>query len=415
VRYHSYLNTAKKIIETFTGAAPLSAYLKKFFAADKKYGSKDRKQIAALCYNYYRLGKALRDIPVEEKIILSTFLCERSSNDFLEFHKADWNSKIIASTAEKLLIINYQLLVKDIFPWSAALSDGIDQQQFAAAFLQQPDLFVRIRPGKKDIVVKKFNEAGLPFQLTGEGCIALPNSSKLDAVIELDKEAVVQDHNSQKVLDFLRDSPHPVPLPPPPSPKGATFPEGGQSTTYSLSVWDCCAASGGKSILAYDILQGNIELTVSDIREGILANLKKRFTSAGIKSYESFIVDLNIPDSELPTQNSRLPTKNYQLIICDAPCTGSGTWSRTPEQLYYFHPATIMVFAERQKQIVSNAIPHLQKDGLFFYITCSVFKDENEVIVNFIKEKFHLQLLQMELLKGYDKKADTMFVAVFRN
>jgi hypothetical protein len=37
------------------------------------------------------------------------------------------------------------------------------------------------------------------------------------------------------------------------------------------------------------------------------------------------------------------------------------------------------------------------------------------VIVNFIKEKFHLQLLQMELLKGYDKKADTMFVAVFRN
>jgi 16S rRNA (cytosine967-C5)-methyltransferase len=35
-------------------------------------------------------------------------------------------------------------------------------------------------------------------------------------------------------------------------------------------------------------------------------------------------------------------------------------------------------------------------------------------MVNFIKEKFHLQLLQMELLKGYDKKADSMFAAVFK-
>lgn len=66
-----------------------------------------------------------------------------------------------------------------------------------------------------------------------------------------------------------------------------------------------------------------------------------------------------------------------------------------------------------QKQIVSNVIPHLQQNGLFIYITCSVFKQENEDMVNFIKEKFHLRLLQMELLKGYDKKADSMFTASF--
>ena len=70
-------------------------------------------------------------------------------------------------------------------------------------------------------------------------------------------------------------------------------------------------------------------------------------------------------------------------------------------------------YANKQKKIASNTIPQLQEGGLFFYITCSVFKKENEEIVSFIKEKFHLQLLQMELLKGSDKKADTMFVAVF--
>ena len=59
-------------------------------------------------------------------------------------------------------------------------------------------------------------------------------------------------------------------------------------------------------------------------------------------------------------------------------------------------------------------MPYLQPEGLFFYITCSVFKKENEDVANYLKEKFHLQLLHMELLKGYDKKADCMFVAVFK-
>ncbi len=406
MRYHSYLHTAKKIIESYTGAEPLSALLKKFFVADKKYGSKDRKQLASLCYNYYRLGKALKDIPVEERIIVATFLCEQCPNDFLQFHKAEWNDKIAASTAEKLLIINlparlrvaamaeqgrpaaYQLLIDDIFPWPTELSEGIDQHQFIESFLRQPGLFLRIRPGKKDIVKKKLNEAGFIFEMWNDDCIALPNASKLDGVIEPDATIVIQDYNSQQVLNFLKDRVSGI--------------------RHPASVWDCCAASGGKSILAYDILRGKIELTVSDIRESILANLKKRFTAAGIKNYHSFIADLSKPDTE------RL-TKNYQLIICDAPCTGSGTWSRTPEQLYYFKPATITLFAERQKKMVFHAIPHLEKNGLFFYITCSVFKKENEAIVDFIKEKFHLQLLQMEFLKGYDKKADSMFVAVFGN
>ena len=68
----------------------------------------------------------------------------------------------------------------------------------------------------------------------------------------------------------------------------------------------------------------------------------------------------------------------------------------------------------RQKNILSNAITHLQKDGLFFYITCSVFKKENEDIVDFIKGNSNLQLLQMGSIKGYEMKADSMFVAVFR-
>jgi 16S rRNA (cytosine967-C5)-methyltransferase len=173
-----------------------------------------------------------------------------------------------------------------------------------------------------------------------------------------------------------------------------------------VKTWDCCAASGGKSILAYDLLGGQLDLSVSDIRENILQNLAKRFERAGIHNYRSFVADLSKGDLEPPVQKN-------QLIICDAPCTGSGTWSRTPEQLFFFKKETIDAYAEKQQKIVRQAITKLQKGGMFIYITCSVFKKENEDIVGFIKEKFHLQLLQMELLKGYDQKADSMFYAVF--
>ena len=123
--------------------------------------------------------------------------------------------------------------------------------------------------------------------------------------------------------------------------------------------------------------------------------------------YNYFIADIANPEIENPAGN-------YDIIICDAPCTGSGTWSRTPDQLYFFKENLIGEFSSRQKKIVTNILPHLKDGGLFFYITCSVFKKENEAVADFIQEQSGLQLLDMQLLKGYDKKADTMFVAVFK-
>lgn len=385
MRYHSYLNSAKAIIDSYKGDIPFAAFLKKYFNANKKYGGKDRKQIAGLCYNFYRLGKAAPQLPVEEKIIVAFFLCENKSNEFLQFHKPEWNEIIAKPIEEKLEIAC--ITGEDIFPWAEELSNGIDVWFYRLSYLIQPDLFLRIRPGKKNTVTQKLQDAAIEFELMNDDCIALRNATKIDTVLEIDRAVVIQDCNSQRVLDGIRE---PV-----------------SSIRHPVQVWDCCAASGGKSMLAYDILNGQIQLTVSDVRESILQNLKQRFEVAGIKNYQSFVADLTNRDCELPTANC-------QLLICDAPCTGSGTWSRTPEQLYYLKRKTVDVYVTMQQQIVSRVIPHLETGGLFVYITCSVFKNENEDMVNFIKEKFHLQLLQMELLKGYDKKADSMFAAVFK-
>lgn len=350
-----------------------------------------------MCYCYFRLGKALERMPIEEKIVVGLFLCSDKPNEILSNLKPEWNERLGLPFAGKLSSVNNSFSSQNIFPWINELSEALDKDAFIFSHLQQPDLFLRLRPGHEKAVKQKLQQKEIEFEIISDTCLSLPNSTKIDSVIELDKEAVVQDYSSQRVGEFLKSSIF--------NPKS------------KISVWDCCAGSGGKSIMLHDLIPG-IELSVSDVRESILANLKKRFQGAGIRKYKATVIDLtagNIQHSII--NNPRLTDsvgQEYSIIIADVPCTGSGTWGRTPEQLYYFEEKKIIEYASLQKKIVSNVIPHLEPGGYLLYITCSVFKKENEELVDFIKEKFHLQEVKMELLRGYNKKADTMFAALLQ-
>ncbi len=153
---------------------------------------------------------------------------------------------------------------------------------------------------------------------------------------------------------------------------------------------------------------GNIDLTVSDARSTILHNLQARFERAKISQYNAFQADLS-------TSTFKTTDKAYDLVICDAPCTGSGTWSRTPEQLYFFGTDKITLFTALQKKISHNIIKAIKPGGYLLYITCSLFKRENEEIVSLLlAENESLVLVKQELLKGYHQKSDTMFAALIQ-
>ena len=380
------------ILRIYKGDEPFASFLKKYFAANKKYGSTDRKQISHLCYCFFRLGKTATDLAMEERILTGLFLCSTEPDEILQQFRPLWNERTNLSVADKCSMLNVPPIVIgamfNVFPWQHELSEGIDYKKFCESFFIQPDLFLRLRPGKDEIVKRKLRQAGIDFKTISETCLALPNNSKVDSVIELDKEAVIQDYHSQLTGGFFKSQ---IP-----------------NQKSAISLWDCCAGSGGKSIMVYD-MNPEIELTVSDVRESILINLKNRFQMAGIRNYKHFVKDLAKEDIKaLPLGSG----EGFYIIIADVPCTGSGTWSRTPEQLYFFNHQTIKQFNHLQKKIISKVVPHLQPRGLLFYITCSVFKKENEEVVDFASQNFHLRLKKAELLKGYDKKADSMFVAM---
>jgi 16S rRNA (cytosine967-C5)-methyltransferase len=387
-RHQSHINTAVKVIESYKGDNPFAIFIKAFFSEHKKYGSKDRKAISSLCYNYFRLGFAAKGYSIEDKILLGCFLCGNEATELLAYKKPEWNAAMQLPVDEKLAFIGEGFSIAEIFPFEEELSKEVGAKKFAHSFLIQPDLFVRIRPNEKAAVLQKLKNITGYTLLKDDTCIEFENATKVDELFSVDKEVVIQDYNSQQVFNYLPAylSSHKIDSP---------------------AVWDCCAASGGKSILINDLLKEKIKLTVSDIRESILINLRQRFTTADIKSYKHFVADIS-------KSGFKHPATEQDIILCDVPCTGSGTWSRTPEQLCFFKPATIATFSNRQQQIVANVLPSLKKEGLLVYITCSVFKKENEDVVNYLQEKLQLQLLHQEVLKGYDSKADTMFVAILQ-
>ncbi len=95
------------------------------------------------------------------------------------------------------------IFIENIFHFSDHLSLEVDKNAFAESFLIQPYLFIRIRPGKKNIVLKKLSEANIAYQLCNESCVALPNSTKVDSVLQINKEAVIQDKSSQETGKFI--------------------------------------------------------------------------------------------------------------------------------------------------------------------------------------------------------------------
>lgn len=376
------LSTVQNILESYKQDQPLHRFLAQYYRQHKQMGSKDRKIASRLVYNYFRLGSALSNISFQNKLTVSEFLCNESSNSFVTYYKEEWSNKFSLSLISKIAEVKKEYPdfdLKDVFPFNEHLSAGIDTETFLRSFFIQPDLFVRVKKGAEKQFQNKLNDEGIAYRQLEEQTFSLANGTKLESIISDKGIYEVQDRSSQQTGQFFKPN------------KWDKW-------------WDCCAASGGKSLMIHD-QQPDIKLLVSDIRESILANLDERFRNAGIKSYQKKVMDLTLSQSLL------LHDYHFDGILVDAPCSGSGTWGRTPEMISQFQDYNITFFQDLQRKILKNIIPYLNTGKPLVYITCSVFKEENEEQVLWLQKEFQLELEEQQIIKGYEHKADTMFVA----
>lgn len=370
------------LLENYDGQLPLHRFLVNYFKANKQMGSADRRWASRYIYAYFRLGGALKKLDKLKRLAIADFLCNDTPSLVLDTYAPELLASATLPLNHKLDLVKSgypDFQVQDIFPFKNELSPAVNEDEFFTSILVQPDLFIRVKETHIDALAKLIKDAGIVCTQIGDNTIALPNGTKLEQVISDQRLYQVQDLSSQRTGSYFMPQ------------------------RYD-DWWDCCAASGGKSLLLNSI-EPTVSILASDVRETSLGNLKERFEMAGIKKYQRKVIDL------MQNNDSVLHHHEFDGILVDAPCSGSGTWGRTPEMLNFFQEGKVDYYQKLQKNIALNASKYLKTGKPLIYMTCSVFKKENEDVVAFLEANANVELERMELLTGYGEKADSLFVA----
>ena len=140
------------------------------------------------------------------------------------------------------------------------------------------------------------------------------------------------------------------------------------------SVLDMCAAPGGKSgQAAAKIGEGGFLLSneyVPKRAKTVVSN----FERLGIKN----AVVTSLDTAELPKLFSGI----FDLVICDAPCSGEGMFRKSTEAVSEWSEENVAACAKRQREIMKNAAPLVKPGGYLLYSTCTYSLEENEMVID---------------------------------
>ncbi|MCP9482152.1 RsmB/NOP family class I SAM-dependent RNA methyltransferase [Shimia sp. CNT1-13L.2] len=132
-------------------------------------------------------------------------------------------------------------------------------------------------------------------------------------------------------------------------------------------VLDYCAGGGGKVLAMAGRCKGSF--FAHDANHGRMRDLPDRAKRAGAKVR-------TLRTNDIPGQGP------YDLVFCDVPCSGSGTWRRTPDAKWRFEQQDLDELNRVQFDILSEAARHVANEGRLAYATCSLLRVENHDVVN---------------------------------
>ncbi|HVV43257.1 MAG TPA: RsmB/NOP family class I SAM-dependent RNA methyltransferase [Nitrobacter sp.] len=135
-------------------------------------------------------------------------------------------------------------------------------------------------------------------------------------------------------------------------------------------VIDLCAGAGGKTLALAAMMQGKGRLIATDHDKRQLAPIHERLSRAGVHNAE-----VRAPKGEAdPLADIRATA---DLVLIDAPCTGTGTWRRNPDAKWRMRPGALEVRLKDQAEVLDRAAGFVRPGGRIAYVTCSVLPAEN--------------------------------------
>ena len=135
-----------------------------------------------------------------------------------------------------------------------------------------------------------------------------------------------------------------------------------------MQVADICSGAGGKSLLLADIMQNKGRILSLDINQKRLKQASLRFKRAGVHNVETRLVDLNWSTKGLE--------KKFDLVLIDAPCSGIGTWSRSPDSRFNFNKKKLVELINIQSELLLKGSTMVAPGGKLAYVTCSILPEE---------------------------------------
>lgn len=169
-----------------------------------------------------------------------------------------------------------------------------------------------------------------------------------------------------------------------------------------MKVLDYCAGGGGKTLALAAAMAGKGALYAHDINPLRMKDLPERARRAG--------ADIHIIPPDHLEQ-----TQKFDLVLVDAPCTGSGAWRRNPDSKWRLSERGLADMVELQREILGKARSRVKDGGRLAYATCSLFKCENADQTDWFLQSYPgWQIIEQQVLSPLTG-GDGFFISVLEN
>lgn len=356
--------------------------IERFFKANKKWGSRDRKFFAESAYEIVRWYKKYLYLyhpgcaDSDQELLAhqeTSLLWKIWGSYYLQKFDSlpDWPElRGVISVSEEKIKSAPRSVRESIPVWLDQLGEqefGGEWSEIVAALNEPADVFIRVNELRTDRekLRRSLQEVDIPTEPVKdvESALRLKERRNIFAS-EAFKQGLfeVQDAASQMIAPMMDLVP-------------------GQR------VIDACAGAGGKSLHMATVMKNKGKILSLDIYEWKLNELKSRARRQKVDIIETRWIENSKVTKRLQESCDRL--------LLDVPCSGLGVLKRNPDKKWKTSIEEIQRLRELQREILTNYSKFLKPGGLMVYATCSVLRSENEKQVKwFLESNPHFELKQ---------------------